>query len=238
MVLQEDLLARGHPSAARRLPDRRARSAAARAAGAAGFLLRRRVPDPGRPAQPRGRRSLRQGDQRRPARRQAHADDHPRPSPRARCGPPRVSSRSSIARASRGRPPMSRTVRALLERTGAMEHARAVARGLAGAALLRVRPVLRESSATAATSASSAASLPGCSSARIELVNGAMNHTILLYGATGYSGRMIAGEPTNEMRRIGRRRPADPRRAQRPRARRPRPRARRRLPHLPADHPG
>ena len=110
-------------------------AAAARPADPPRILLRRRVPDPGRPAESRSRAPLRQGDQRRSARGQADADDDSRLAARQRRRAPRADARSSARRAIGALARGVAWVRALMERTGALEHARTVARALAGAAL-------------------------------------------------------------------------------------------------------
>lgn len=77
---QEDVLARHDPPRPRGRADRHRRSDGPHALRALRLPPRRGLPDPGRPAQPHGRRDrVRQGARRRHPRGQAHADAHPPP---------------------------------------------------------------------------------------------------------------------------------------------------------------
>ena len=81
--------------------------------------------------------------QRRPPRGQAHADDHPRPAPRrpapTAAGWPTSSDAAGPTRSAAD----VAWLRTLLDRTGALEHARTVATALSGRRALRVRHLLR-----------------------------------------------------------------------------------------------
>ena len=93
-------------------------------------------------------------------------------------------------------------MRALIDRTGAMAHARAVASGLAGAALYEFEQIFGASpSCRDALFIRSMVTWVLRARSDSHETETRMQKRILLYGATGYSGRLIAAEARRRLER-------------------------------------